>query len=153
MQLLEGDYAGASEDAGRRLSRSFDWRPILDREIGQGKLIIGFRPEAAEVTDVGTFKGTVFGSDLHGSYVMLHVRLSSNLPPADRPIVQVRAARDHAYGLDMPVSFNLNKELVRFFNPTTQDALSWSRAHDPGYQDLTKRFRAVTALAGLVRHP
>jgi hypothetical protein len=60
----------------------------------------------------------VFGTNLHGAYVVLHVKLASD------HIVQVRAARDHAYGLDAPVSFDLNAEMVRFFNPTTQDALS-----------------------------
>jgi multiple sugar transport system ATP-binding protein len=125
MQLLEGDYsAGAVTMPGARYRVPSDWRPSLDREIGRGRVIVGFRPEAAEVTEDGTFRGTVFGSDLHGAYVMLHVSMMSELPPAERPIVQVRAPRDHTYALDTPVSFDLNEEMVRFFDPRTQNAIS-----------------------------
>jgi hypothetical protein len=36
----------------------------------------------------------------------------------------VRAPRDHTYALDTPVSFDLNEEMVRFFDPRTQNAIS-----------------------------
>lgn len=119
MQLLEGNYDSGVMNipGGTVYSVPAAWRSTLDRAIGQGKIIVGFRPEAADVNDNGTFRGTVFANDLHGSYVVLHVRLMND------EVVQVRATRDHNYRLDTPVSFDLNEELVRFFDPQTQDAL------------------------------
>jgi multiple sugar transport system ATP-binding protein len=119
MQLMEGDYAGGvvKMPGGNAYRVPTAWRSTVDREIGQGKLVAGFRPEAAEVADDGPFTGAVFGTDLHGSYVVLHLKLASD------QIVQVRARRDHSYVLDMPVRFNLNEEMVRFFDPETENAL------------------------------
>ena len=87
MQLMEGDYSKGvvNMPGGNVYHVPKAWRATLDREIGQGKVIIGFRPEAAEVAASGPFTGMVFGTDLHGAYVVLHVALASE------QIVQVRA--------------------------------------------------------------
>jgi ABC-type sugar transport system ATPase subunit len=81
-------------------------------------VVIGFRPEAAEVVENGPIMGKVFNTDLHGSYVVLHVDLAGD------QLVQVRARRDHEYGIDTPIRFGLNEAMVRFFDPKTEMALS-----------------------------
>jgi multiple sugar transport system ATP-binding protein len=120
MQLMEGEYADGivKMPGGNIYHLPAAWRTAVDREIVQGKIVVGFRPEAAEVAEDAPFTGTVFGTDLHGAYVVLHVTMASD------QIVQVRARRDHSYVLDMPVRFGLNEEMVRFFDPKTQNALS-----------------------------
>jgi len=88
--------------------------------------VIGFRPEAAEVAEDGPISGTVFNTDLHGSYVVLHVDLAGD------QLVQVRARRDHEYGIGMPIRFGLNEEMVRFFDPRTELALSPAESRGVG---------------------
>jgi multiple sugar transport system ATP-binding protein len=120
MQLLKGPYAdGAVQLPGGSLYPApAAWRPALDKAIGQGELVIGFRPEAAKVAEDGPISGTVFNTDLHGSYVVLHVDLSGD------QLVQVRARREHEYGIGIPIRFGLNEEMVRFFDPKTEMTLS-----------------------------
>ncbi len=36
-------------------------------------VVVGFRPEAAQVNPTGELRGKVYTSDLHGAYTMLHV--------------------------------------------------------------------------------
>jgi multiple sugar transport system ATP-binding protein len=120
MQLLKGPYVdGAVQLPGGSVYRApTEWRGALDKAIGQGELVTGFRPEAAEVSENGPISGQVFNTDLHGSYVVLHVDLAGG------QLVQVRARRDHQYGIGMPIRFGLNEEMVRFFDPETEMALS-----------------------------
>jgi multiple sugar transport system ATP-binding protein len=120
MQLMEGECVSGivTMPGGDIYHVPEAWRPAIDGQIGAGKIVVGFRPEAAEVSDKGPFSGTVFGTDLHGSYVVLHLKLASD------QIVQVRARRDHTYTLDMPVRFDLNETMVRFFDPRTGNAIA-----------------------------
>ncbi len=119
MQLLRGPYAdGAMQLPGGSVYHvPAAWRPTLDRAIGKGEVVLGFRPEAAQVSEDGPIGGTVFGTDLHGSYAILHIKLDGD------EIVQVRAGRDLVFGLDAPVRFGLMDEMVRFFDPKTENAL------------------------------
>jgi multiple sugar transport system ATP-binding protein len=120
MQLLKGPYSdGAVRLPGGSVYRApTAWRNTLDKAIGQDELVIGFRPEAAEVSEDGPISGQVFNTDLHGSYVVLHVDLAGGR------LVQVRARREHEYGIGMPIRFGLNEEMVRFFDPKTELALN-----------------------------
>jgi multiple sugar transport system ATP-binding protein len=128
MQLLKGPYAdGAVQLPGGSLYPvPAAWRSALDQAIGQGELVIGFRPEAAEVAEDGPISGKVFNTDLHGSYVVLHVDLAGD------QLVQVRARREHEYGIDMPIRFDLNAAMVRFFDPKTEMALSPAESRGVG---------------------
>ena len=120
MQLVKGPYAdGAVQLPGGSLYPvPAAWRPSLDGATGAGELVIGFRAEAADVAEDGPIAGRVFNTDLHGSYVVLHVDLAGD------QLVQVRARRDHEYGIGMPIRFDLNETMVRFFDPKTELALS-----------------------------
>jgi multiple sugar transport system ATP-binding protein len=120
MQLLRGPYSDGAVNlpGGSVYPVPAVWRPALDRDIGQGEVVVGFRPEAAEVAEDGPISGKVFNSDLHGSYIMLHADLTGD------QIVQVRARRDQEYGIHAPIRFGLNDEMVRFFDPKTEMTLS-----------------------------
>jgi multiple sugar transport system ATP-binding protein len=97
-----------------------EWRSALDSELGlQGKIIMGFRPEAAKVNDGGALTAEVYASDLHGGYTMLHLALSGG--SAD--LVHARTSRQVSYAIGTPVRFDLDPAMVRFFNPETEMAL------------------------------
>jgi multiple sugar transport system ATP-binding protein len=119
MQLVNGSYAdGAVKLPGDSLYPvPIAWRAPLDKAIGHGDVVVGFRPEAAELGEDGPISGKVFTTDLHGSYLMLHVELT------EEQVVQVRARRDLEYELGMPMRFGLNEQMVRFFDPKTELAL------------------------------
>jgi multiple sugar transport system ATP-binding protein len=95
-----------------------DWKPALANALGaDGAVILGFRPEAATVNTEGDLPATVYATDLHGSYTMLHIEL------CDNQIIQARASRETHYDIHTPVSFNLNPAMVRFFHPETEKAI------------------------------
>ena len=119
MNLVRGRYAdGSVRFPGGSIFRVPGlWHVTLDKRTDGNEVVVGFRPEAAMVADDGPVLGQIFGVDLHGSYMVLHVDLAGD------QLVQVRARRDHQYSLDMPIRFDLNAEMVRFFDPTTEQAL------------------------------
>jgi multiple sugar transport system ATP-binding protein len=96
-----------------------DWQAALQRALGgEGDIIVGFRPEGAYVTDDGALAGEVYASDLHGGYTMLHVSMN------EHDVVHIRADRLTRYPIGTPVRFDLNPEMVRFFNPETEAAIT-----------------------------
>lgn len=95
-----------------------DWVSALDRVLdGAGEVVVGFRPEAAEVADDGMLPATVYASDLHGSYTMLHLEI------CEETIIHARATRQMYYPIDTAVRFDLNPAMVRFFDPATEKAI------------------------------
>ncbi len=92
-----------------------DWQPSLH---SLEDVIIGFRPEAAEISENGMLKAEVYAVDLHGGFVMLHLNLN------ETDIVHVRASRETRFDIGTPVRFDLNPKMVRFFNPQTDQALT-----------------------------
>jgi multiple sugar transport system ATP-binding protein len=120
MNLVQGEYrAGAVHipDCGPYAVPD-GWKPVLQKFLGaNGAVILGFRPEAATVSAEGELPATVYATDLHGSYTMLHLEL------CDRQIIQARASRETHYDINTPVKFNLNPAMVRFFHPETELAV------------------------------
>jgi ABC-type sugar transport system ATPase subunit len=102
------------------------WRPALEKQLSGEDVIIGFRPEAAQVANLeeGQLKAEVYADDMHGAYSMLHLSLGSA-----EMIVHVRASRDLKLPISAPIRFNLNPEMVRFFDPKTEKALSRGGQH------------------------
>jgi multiple sugar transport system ATP-binding protein len=140
---LPGDNRYAAEQSGRSLTRVFPvqsqnggpdnhyrvpeaWRPALEKQLSGEEVILGFRPEAAQVTSAteGQLKAEVYADDMHGAYSMLHLSLGS----ADM-IVHVRASRDLKLPIGAPIQFDLDPEMVRFFDPKTERALSRGGQH------------------------
>jgi multiple sugar transport system ATP-binding protein len=94
------------------------WRPALQQALGGEKdVIVGFRPEAAQIRPEGALAGEVYASDMHGAYTVLHVNMNGN------DIVHIRGDRQTFYPIGAPVRFDLNPEMVRFFNPEMEAAI------------------------------
>jgi multiple sugar transport system ATP-binding protein len=99
------------------------WKAALETGLeNDGRVILGFRPEAVEVAPNGQLMATNYATDLHGGYTMLHLEITPNL------IIHGRAGRDIAYAIGETVRFDLNPDMVRFFHPDSEMALKNGRA-------------------------
>ncbi len=120
MNLINGEYRqGMINLPGDNQYRVPDrWRSRLDKDLpSSGKVIVGFRPEAVRVTQEGQMRANVYASDLHGGYSMLHFEV------ADGSIIHARAGRGLDYAIGTPVRFDIEPDMVRFFNPETEAAM------------------------------
>jgi multiple sugar transport system ATP-binding protein len=121
MNLVGVDYAqGVVTVPGTENSYQVppDCRPLLDKKLdGEGKLIMGFRPESAKLMDNGPLAGEVYASELQGAYSVLHVNVNSDA------IVHIRTSRQVDYPLGATVKFDIDQKMVRFFNPDTEEAI------------------------------
>jgi multiple sugar transport system ATP-binding protein len=120
MNLVAGQYADGNValPGASQLSVAPAWRAVLDKTLGsQGKAIVGFRPEAAMISEQGALVGEVYATDMHGAYTMLHVNMN------EYDIVHIRSDRLVSFPIGTPVRFDLNPEMVRFFDPTTEAAV------------------------------
>lgn len=125
MNLIPSQYTdGAVYLPGdKRIAISDRWRQIMESELGaDGKVIVGFRPEAAQVIDTGEIAATVYADDLHGGYSMLHFELTPDL------IIHARAGRGTSYPIGTALRFSIDPERLRFFHPETELALGNGRA-------------------------
>ena len=82
-----------------------------------GEVIVGFRPEAAALSAEGKLNGEVYATDMHGSYKLLHATMNES------DIIHIRADRLANYPIGAPVRFDIDPNMVRFFNPTSQQAI------------------------------
>ena len=88
------------------------------RAVGaDGEAVIGFRPEAASLSAEGKLHGEVYATDMHGSYKLLHATMN------ETDIIHIRADRLADYPIGAPVRFDIEPAMVRFFHPTTQQAI------------------------------
>jgi len=105
-------------EGGNRFSVDPTWRSVLGSGLGQmGKVIVGFRPEAARVHALGQLSGTTYANDLHGGYSMLHLEVGRD------QIVHVRSGRETVYHIGDNLHFDIDPQMVRFFHPETEIAL------------------------------
>jgi len=121
MNLIPGRYRdGAVElPGGSAYPLPPHLRQALNREdLPEGRVTLGFRPEAAALRADGPIHGVVYADDLHGPFSMLHLSLSD-----DTPVVHVQAGRDAAYAMDTRLSFDLDPARVSCFHPTTERAI------------------------------
>jgi multiple sugar transport system ATP-binding protein len=120
MNLIRANYAdGAAHIPGCGPYRVPDgWKGALERALsGTSEVILGFRPEAATVGADGELPATVYATDLHGGYTMLHLELCGGV------MAQARSLRETHYPIGAPVRFDLNPAMVRFFHPETEAAI------------------------------
>jgi len=90
------------------------WGPGLDAAVGRkGEVTVGFRPEAARVSPKGELSGEVFTTDMHGGYTMLNAKV------CEGEIVHIRSNRTTAYSTGAPLRFDIDPDMVRFFDPRT----------------------------------
>jgi multiple sugar transport system ATP-binding protein len=124
MNLVTGQYAdGIISLAGsNQLTVPSHWRGAIEHTLNgaAGDIVVGFRPEAAMASDQGEMVGQVYASDMHGAYTLLHVNLN------EYDIVHVRSDRQLRFPIGAPVHFDINPEMVRFFDPKTEMAIHTS---------------------------
>ncbi len=123
MNLVAGRHAEGMLDlpGGNRYAVPPSWRRAL---VSHDQVILGFRPEAVRVDPDGPLHATVYADDLHGPYAMLHLALEG-----DEHIVHVRVSREAMYPIGTPVRFGLDPDMVRFFDPATERAITREATH------------------------
>jgi ABC-type sugar transport system ATPase subunit len=78
---------------------------------------VGFRPEAAQLSENGKLVGEVYATELQGAYTMLHVNIN------EHEIVHIRSDRLVHYPIGTSVNFDIDPQMVRFFDPKTESAI------------------------------
>lgn len=119
MNLIEGNYTDGTIHlpGGNGYPVPKKIHASIEAAIAQGAIIVGFRPESAEINANGALVGKVYATDMHGSYTMLHVNLNEN------EIVHIRGDRTVSFPIGTQLRFDLNPEMVRFFDPKTEKAI------------------------------
>jgi multiple sugar transport system ATP-binding protein len=91
------------------------WQSSIDETLhGEGQIILGFRPEAAQVKADGPLAGEVYATELQGAYSVLHVNVNTD------DIVHIRTDRQIDYPIGTTVHFDIDSQMVRFFDPSTE---------------------------------
>jgi multiple sugar transport system ATP-binding protein len=120
MNLVKGHYHDGKIDlpGGNIYVPSDIWKMRIEKQIGADQdVILGFRPEAARVVAQDQLSAEVFLVEMNGSNMMLDLHLS------DEVIIRVRTNRGVNYGIGSKINFDLDPQMVRFFNPATEAAL------------------------------
>jgi multiple sugar transport system ATP-binding protein len=121
MNLITGKYAdGIVQMSGldNRYAIQQGWQNTLKKGLdGGNEIVIGFRPEAAQINDRGELVGKVYASEMQGSSAVLHLTINEN------DIIHIRTDRLIPYPIDTLVHFDINPQMVRFFNPKTEAAI------------------------------
>jgi multiple sugar transport system ATP-binding protein len=119
MNLVKGQYINGQVylPGENAIQISERWERTLTTALAGEDVIIGFRPEAAIVKEDGTIKSEVYADDLYGAHTMLHLSLNGD---ATESIVHVQATRGLGIEMGDSVQFDLNPEMIRFFNPDTE---------------------------------
>ncbi len=119
MNLVNGTYAnGVVHLPGDNQYNVPDrWKRPLAQQLSDDKVTIGFRPEAAHANGHGSLRAEVYASDLFGAFNMLHLDLDEDT------VVDVRGERGAGHVIGDKVTFDIDPELVRFFNPQTETAV------------------------------
>jgi len=121
MNLIPGKYAdGIVRMAGmdNHYEVPQEWQSALKKGLDDGsEIIIGFRPEAAQIHDSGKLVGKVYASEMEGSSTVLHLTINEN------EIIHIRTGRQIPYPIDTLVHFDIDPKTVRFFNPKTEVAI------------------------------
>jgi multiple sugar transport system ATP-binding protein len=121
MNLAEGTYEGGevSLSNGNRYPVPAGYQVPLGQALdGGGSLIVGFRPESAQISEDGPVTGEVYASDFHGAFRMLHVNLNGD------EIIHIRSDRTASYPIGSQVRFSINPVMARFFDKASGKAIS-----------------------------
>ncbi len=116
MNLVQGSFSdGVIRLPGDNQYKMPDgWQNSIAR--GEN-VVVGFRPEAASVNPNGSLAGEVYASDMHGPYTMLHVNMHGD------DVVHLRAEREERLSIGSNIRFDIDPDMVRFFNPQNELAL------------------------------
>lgn len=121
MNLVTGKYQDGTVylPGDNRYEVREEWRAPLAEQLSGDDAILGFRPEAATISEDGVFTSEVYADELYGSYTIAHLALNG----AEESIVDVRADRHLQLPIGTPARFDINPEMVRFFDPVTEKAI------------------------------
>jgi multiple sugar transport system ATP-binding protein len=120
MNLVKGNWCdGVIRLPGdNSLPLSPAWNAALQRERGgECEVVMGFRPESGEISDSGPLTGEVFATEMHGAYSVLHLSVNGN-------ILHIRSERGSDHPIGSIVRFDIDSEMMRFFDPQTEVALT-----------------------------
>ncbi|MBE7554970.1 MAG: ABC transporter ATP-binding protein [Anaerolineales bacterium] len=120
MNLVAGQYADGVVNlpGSNKYAAAPEWCDSLQEgRNGKDLVIVGFRPEAAQIKPDGMLAGEVYASELYGAHTLLHVNLQDE-------IVHIRTDRLSRYPIGTMVRFDLDPDMVRFFNPATELAIT-----------------------------
>ena len=122
MNLLEGRYEDGRVHlpGGNEYVVPDRWQNALKSQLPGDQVILGFRPEAAYARGKGDLRAEVYASDLHGAFNMMHVALE---PENLDAMVHIRDERGHRHAIADDIRFELEPEMVRFFDPQSEQAL------------------------------
>jgi multiple sugar transport system ATP-binding protein len=122
MNLVTGQLAdGVIHLSGdNKFLLSEAWLGRLTNALSGDEVVLGFRPEATQVKDQGALKAQVYADDLYGAHTMLHLALGDD----DGSIVHARAHRGLGAHMGDTVQFDLASDMVRFFDPETELAIT-----------------------------
>jgi multiple sugar transport system ATP-binding protein len=121
MNLVEGKFSDKTIHlpGGNKFPIPKRWDQFLAKRLQDDRVILGFRPEAAIINGKNKLKGEVYADDLYGAHTMLHLSLNG----ANETIVHVRGQRGLGLQMGDTVQFDLNPDMVRFFDPVSESAL------------------------------
>ena len=121
MNLLPGHYSDGSiqfPGTDNVYSPPEDWKPVIEETVGsEGDIILGFRPEAALLSDNQGMVGKVYANELQGAYSMVYINIDED------SIVHIRIDRQIKYEIGDSVRFDINPQMVRFFDPKTEKTI------------------------------
>ena len=106
---------------GNQYTPPEQWRNRLAQGLSSDEVILGFRPEAARIKADGALKTQVYADDLYGAYSMLHLALDGEQATT---MAHIRAERDSHHQIGERLGFDLEPNMVRFFDPKTDLALA-----------------------------
>jgi len=122
MNLMNGHYHEGQVhfEGGHHYAVPDEWLASIESRLNpNGDVVMGFRPEAARVSTNGDgqLRSSVYADDLYGGYSMLHLELP------DGSIVHARSSREATRTIGENLRFDIDPQMVRFFNPETEVAL------------------------------
>ena len=120
MNLLKGRFANGKLHlpGGSIFEPEEKWKKTILAQIGDDKdLVLGFRPEAVNVVDTKKITAELFLTEMNGSNVLLDLHLG------DEDIVRARTVRGANFEIGSKINFDLDPQMVRFFDPATEAAL------------------------------
>jgi len=121
MNLVKGHYADGKViiPGGGSYQPPEKWNTAIEKQIGSdADIVLGFRPEAAKVVSESKISAEIFIVEMNGSNIMLDLHLT------DGAIVRIRTNRGINYPLGTKINFDIDPQMVRFFDPKTEAAIT-----------------------------
>ncbi len=122
MNLVSGAYRDGAVHmvGGNSIPVPPHWQNTLNRQLSGEDVILGFRPEAMRVAEEAPLSAEVYADDLHGPFTMLHLSLDGT----PDTMVNGRVGRRVHHPIGSSVRFDIDPQMLRFFDATTEQALT-----------------------------